>query len=93
MGSVIRSRKFWVIGSILNTSNPDTMPNSTQCFMMNFNIISIGSIWFKGKDSEGIDVPLFDWGSILAATNKFSDTHMLGKGGFGAVYEVIDLIA
>ncbi|XP_057516301.1 G-type lectin S-receptor-like serine/threonine-protein kinase At4g03230 isoform X2 [Amaranthus tricolor] len=46
-----------------------------------------GSIWFKGKDSEGVDVPLFDWGSILAATNNFSDTHMLGKGGFGAVYE------
>ena len=69
------------------------MPNSIQFFMINFNIISLGSIWFKGKDSEGVDVPLFDWGSILAATNNFSDTHMLGKGGFGAVYEVIDLMA
>ncbi|XP_057516306.1 G-type lectin S-receptor-like serine/threonine-protein kinase At4g03230 isoform X3 [Amaranthus tricolor] len=47
----------------------------------------LGSVEFKGNDSEGIDVPFFVWESILAATNNFSDSNMLGKGGFGAVYE------
>ncbi|CAO2819040.1 unnamed protein product [Amaranthus hypochondriacus] len=47
----------------------------------------LGSVEFKGNDSESIDVPFFVWESILAATNNFSDSNMLGKGGFGAVYE------
>lgn len=52
-------------------------------------IVDAGSVEFKGNDSESIDVPFFVWESILAATNNFSDSNMLGKGGFGAVYEVI----
>lgn len=31
---------------------------------------------------------LFDFGTIRAATNEFSDSNKLGQGGFGAVYKV-----
>ena len=30
----------------------------------------------------------FDFSTIRAATNNFSDTNELGKGGFGVVYKV-----
>lgn len=42
----------------------------------------------EGKDGTGIDVPFFDFESILAATDNFSDENKLGKGGFGPVYKV-----
>ena len=38
---------------------------------------------------EGIDVPFFDFESILAATDTFSNAKMLGQGGYGPVYKVI----
>ncbi|KAK8479300.1 hypothetical protein V6N12_067096 [Hibiscus sabdariffa] len=41
---------------------------------------------FEGKDGTGIDVPFFDFESVLAATNNFSEENKLGKGGFGPVY-------
>ncbi|MBA0682774.1 hypothetical protein Goari_024467, partial [Gossypium aridum] len=41
----------------------------------------------EGKDGTGIDVPFFDFESILAATDNFSDENKLGKGGFGPVYK------
>ena len=44
---------------------------------------------FTEEDKKGIDVPFFDLKSILAATDYFSETKMLGQGGFGPVYKVI----
>ncbi|GMI83833.1 hypothetical protein like AT4G03230 [Hibiscus trionum] len=41
---------------------------------------------FEEKDGTGIDVPFFDFESILGATNNFSEENKLGKGGFGPVY-------
>lgn len=44
---------------------------------------------FQEDNAKGIDVPFFDFESILAATDYFSNTNRLGQGGFGAVYKVI----
>lgn len=44
---------------------------------------------FREDDEEGIDVPFFDLGSILAATDNFSEANKLGQGGFGSVYKVM----
>jgi len=49
----------------------------------------MGSGEFREEDEKGIDVPLFDLESILAATNNFSDANKLGGGGYGPVYKVI----
>ena len=35
-----------------------------------------------------IELPLFTFGSIAAATDNFSTENKLGEGGFGAVYKV-----
>lgn len=34
----------------------------------------------------------YDFGTVQAATNEFSEDNKLGQGGFGAVYKVILLI-
>ncbi|MCI19436.1 G-type lectin S-receptor-like serine/threonine-protein kinase, partial [Trifolium medium] len=39
------------------------------------------------NDNDGIEVPYFDFESILIATDDFSDANKLGKGGFGPVYK------
>jgi hypothetical protein len=52
----------------------------------------MGSDEFREEDKKGIDVPVFDLESILAATNSFSDAKKLGEGGYGPVYKVISNI-
>ncbi|KAF5481162.1 hypothetical protein F2P56_001835 [Juglans regia] len=47
----------------------------------------ISSAEFKEEDKKGINVPFFDLGSILAATDNFSEANKLGQGGFGPVYK------
>ncbi|KAK7257497.1 hypothetical protein RIF29_31517 [Crotalaria pallida] len=39
------------------------------------------------NDNEGIEVPYFDFESILVATDHFSDANKLGRGGYGPVYK------
>ncbi|GMN64653.1 hypothetical protein TIFTF001_033725 [Ficus carica] len=49
----------------------------------------INSAEFEQEDGESIDVPFFDFESILAATDGFSDANKLGQGGYGPVYKGI----
>ncbi|KAE9599826.1 putative protein kinase RLK-Pelle-DLSV family [Lupinus albus] len=39
------------------------------------------------KDNEGIEVPYFDFDSIIVATDNFSLANKLGRGGYGPVYK------
>lgn len=39
---------------------------------------------------DDIKLPLFDLAEISTATNNFSSANMLGVGGFGPVYKVIN---
>ncbi|XP_038981772.1 G-type lectin S-receptor-like serine/threonine-protein kinase At4g27290 isoform X2 [Phoenix dactylifera] len=39
------------------------------------------------KDGKNWELPLFDLGTIIAATDNFSIKNKLGKGGFGPVYK------
>ncbi|XP_044465161.1 G-type lectin S-receptor-like serine/threonine-protein kinase At4g03230 isoform X2 [Mangifera indica] len=47
----------------------------------------IDSGQFREEDKKGIDLPFFDFRSVLAATDNFSEANKLGKGGFGPVYK------
>ncbi|KAL0406859.1 UNVERIFIED_CONTAM: G-type lectin S-receptor-like serine/threonine-protein kinase [Sesamum latifolium] len=38
------------------------------------------------KKNEDLELPLFKWTTILAATNDFSRENIIGEGGFGPVY-------
>ena len=44
---------------------------------------------FEAVDEiKSVESLQFDFSTIRAATNNFSDTNELGKGGFGVVYKV-----
>ena len=43
------------------------------------------------NDNEGIEVPYYDFETILEATDNFSNANKLGRGGYGPVYKVINL--
>ena len=34
------------------------------------------------------DLPLFNFDDLVVATNNFSESNKLGRGGFGSVYQV-----
>ncbi|KAI8009763.1 G-type lectin S-receptor-like serine/threonine-protein kinase [Camellia lanceoleosa] len=39
-------------------------------------------------NKESLELPLFDFTTIAAATSNFSDANTIGEGGFGPVYKV-----
>jgi len=45
----------------------------------------------NSKGRRKTDLPVFDFGSVAAATSNFSSANELGQGGFGSVYKVINL--
>ncbi|CAL5351309.1 unnamed protein product [Camellia sinensis] len=62
----------------------------TSVVVMLALIISFVHVGFNNQASgeEKLELPIFDRITIATATNKFSDTNKIGKGGFGPVYKV-----
>ncbi|KAK7272324.1 hypothetical protein RJT34_28843 [Clitoria ternatea] len=48
-------------------------------------LIGLGSL--EEKNIDGIEVPCYTFASIVAATDNFSDSNKLGRGGYGHVYK------
>lgn len=51
-------------------------------------MIQMTLILFSERNEEDIDLPLYDLSTLASATNHFSDTSIIGTGGFGPVYKV-----
>jgi hypothetical protein len=46
----------------------------------------------KKQEKKDVELPLFSYESVSAATDNFSAANKLGEGGFGPVYKVRHLI-
>ena len=52
----------------------------------NYELSETSKLW-SGEKKE-VDLPMFSFASVSAATNNFSIENKLGEGGFGPVYKV-----
>ena len=52
----------------------------------NYELSEANKLW-RGENKE-VDLPMFSFTSVSAATNNFSIENKLGEGGFGLVYKV-----
>ena len=51
-----------------------------------YELSEANKLW-RGENKE-VDLPMFSFTSVSAATNNFSIENKLGEGGFGPVYKV-----
>ncbi|PRQ34910.1 putative protein kinase RLK-Pelle-DLSV family [Rosa chinensis] len=60
----------------------------SQDFLLNSVLVSSKKEHYSGdRSNDDLELPLFDFTSIAAATENFSDENKLGQGGFGCVYK------
>ncbi|KAL4289710.1 hypothetical protein GQ457_14G010450 [Hibiscus cannabinus] len=58
----------------------------SQDLLLNDVVISIRKEYSSENKPEELELPLFDFDSLVTATNNFADENKLGQGGFGCVY-------
>lgn len=51
-------------------------------------IVSSKKEYSGDRTDDEIELPLFDFPTLVMATNNFSSANKLGQGGFGSVYKV-----
>ncbi|GAB2298759.1 hypothetical protein Dimus_032836 [Dionaea muscipula] len=59
----------------------------SQDFLLSFTGLSSKRDYSGERNTDDLELPLFDFGTILMATDNFSDENKLGAGGFGCVYK------
>jgi hypothetical protein len=69
-----------------------TSSNNLQLFDFNIELHAINERMNTNnnqkKKENDVELPLFSYESVLAATNNFSVTNKLGEGGYEPVYKV-----
>lgn len=63
-------------------------PERSQDLLLNQVVISSKRDYSADK-TDDLELPLFDFETIVRATDNFPDSNKLGQGGFGIVYKVI----
>ncbi|CAI9292657.1 unnamed protein product [Lactuca saligna] len=50
-------------------------------------LLNDGSVVPNKREMDELELPLFDFSTLVTATNNFSNENKLGQGGFGCVYK------
>ncbi|KAI3680606.1 hypothetical protein L6452_35379 [Arctium lappa] len=82
----LRRRKTqWLNRSKIDKRGP---LERSQDFLMNEGIIMSSKKDYSGETTtDELELPLFEFTTLVTATNNFSDANKLGQGGFGCVYK------
>ncbi|XP_068647067.1 G-type lectin S-receptor-like serine/threonine-protein kinase At4g03230 [Aristolochia californica] len=75
--NVKKGGKDGVFFSVFSVNQTETAPMTKEV---------MGSKSFNAEAKERLDLPSFTFGTVAIATNHFSDSNLLGQGGFGDVY-------
>ncbi|XP_041025115.1 receptor-like serine/threonine-protein kinase SD1-8 isoform X2 [Juglans microcarpa x Juglans regia] len=59
----------------------------SQVFLLNEAVISSKKEYSSEINMDDLELPLFDFVTVVMATENFSDKNKLGQGGFGSVYK------
>ncbi|KAG7964091.1 hypothetical protein I3843_09G150600 [Carya illinoinensis] len=59
----------------------------SQVFLLNEAVISSKNEYSSESNIDDLELPLFDFVTVVMATEHFSDKNKLGEGGFGSVYK------
>ncbi|KAM5588502.1 receptor-like serine/threonine-protein kinase SD1-8 [Rosa sericea] len=75
-------------GRTLNRRESKGPLERSQDFLLNSVVVSSKKDHYSGdRSNDDLELPLFDFSSVAAATENFSDENKLGQGGFGCVYK------
>lgn len=86
----ISSIGFHKIKSKFDTLKAENIVKTSQNFHSIWAVRDSSRSTLKYSDqTDASELPLFDFNSILVATNNFNIENKLGEGGFGSVYKVI----
>lgn len=88
--SVKRSHCLFL--NVLLTSSKPGLRERSQVFLLNEAVISSKNEYSSESNIDDLELPLFDFVTVVMATEHFSDKNKLGEGGFGSVYKVISLL-
>ncbi|KAJ9136265.1 hypothetical protein P3X46_033357 [Hevea brasiliensis] len=102
-GVVFLAISVWLLWCLKRKLKVSVLPTPTSVSLMRKNEITVSDVSkskeyssemsgpadlvIEGSQVNGPDLPLFNFNSVAAATNNFSEENKLGQGGFGHVYK------
>lgn len=75
-----------LLGRQIRKTEPRGHPERSQDLLLNQVVIS-SKRDYSAEKTDDLELPLFDFETIVRATDNFPDYNKLGQGGFGIVYK------